>query len=380
MLKVANVIAEGRFGGPQRWISVVSRRLKNFGFNQIVIFPIFESERFYKELNKEEIETRRIVLHRLTKRKKHLIKFILYFIPEIVVLYNLVKKDDIDIVICNNSWQFKGVVAGKLAGKKVIWHLHETSTPFFVNIILKFLATYFVDAFIVAGKCVRNYYLSGTGLAEKPIIEIQSPVDTSKFDFKRAKQDSKISDNTRLKIITAGNINPAKGLEYFIEMAVILNQQYDNLSFFIVGPHIESQRVYSAKLLELIRQSNLQNVNFYGESENMEEVLNAADIYVCSSITEASPLSVWEAMSMAKPIVSTDVGDVAKFIQDGESGYIVPIKNANSLAEKVGLLIKNKVLRKKFGTNAREIAIKKLDVEICVKKHAEFYREVVKRL
>ena len=37
-------------------------------------------------------------------------------------------------------------------------------------------------------------------------------------------------------------------------------------------------------------------------------------------------------------------------------------------------------LRKRFGINAREIAIKNLDVEICVKKHAEFYREVTKRL
>ena len=380
MHKIVIIVEEGRFGGPQRWISLVSGRLKNIGFAQIVIFPIFESKRFYKELNQKKIETRRIVLHRLTKDKKYLIKFIIFFIPEIVTLYKSLKKDDIDIVLCNNSWQFKGVIAGKLARKKVVWHLHETSTPFIINIILKFLATYFVDAFIVAGNRVKNYYLSGRRLSVKPIIEIQSPVDTFKFDPKKANQDLKILENNGLKIITAGNINSAKGLEYFIEMAVILNKQYDNLSFFIVGPHIESQRVYSAKLFEKIRLYNLKNLHFYGESENMGEVLNAADIYVCSSITEASPLSVWEAMSMAKAIVSTDVGDVAKFIQDGESGYIVPIKSANALAEKVGLLIENKALRKKFGINAREIAIKKLDVEICVKKHVEFYREVINKL
>ena len=69
MLKVANIIDEGRYGGPQRWISVVAGRLINFGFDQIVISPILDSDRFCKELNQQGIETRRIVLHRLTKEK-----------------------------------------------------------------------------------------------------------------------------------------------------------------------------------------------------------------------------------------------------------------------------------------------------------------------
>ena len=79
---------------------------------------------------------------------------------------------------------------------------------------------------------------------------------------------------------------------------------------------------------------------------------------------------------MGKAIVSTDVGDVAKFIKDGENGYITPIKNASAMAEKVKLFIENADLRKKFGTNARKIAVKNLDVDICAKKHADFYRKI----
>ena len=81
---------------------------------------------------------------------------------------------------------------------------------------------------------------------------------------------------------------------------------------------------------------------------------------------------------MEKAIVSTDVGDVAKFIKEGVSGHIVPIKNALAMAEKVELLIDNKVLRKKFGENARKIAVKELDVDICTKKQAKFYRKIMK--
>lgn len=377
ILKVATVTEEGRYGGPQRWISSVSGKLRDFGFDQIVIFPDVDSDRFYEELNVQEVLTKQISLHRLTKEKTHLIKFVLLFIPETLSLYKLLKKEDVDIVDCNHSWQFKGVIAGKLARKKIVWHLHETSTPFFVNIIFKFLAKNFADAFITAGQRVRVYYLSDQRLSRKPILEIQAPVDTVVFDPGKVKADQKIGDYSGLKIVTVANINPIKGIEYFVEMSSILNELYGDLSFFVVGSQLANQKSYTDKISRLTKKYNLRNLHFYGPLDNIPSVLKAADVYVCSSVAEASPISVWEAMSMGKAIVSTDVGDVARFIIEGESGFVVPIKNAGALAEKVGLFVKNADLRKRFGTNARKIAIKNLDVDICVKKHSEFYRKIM---
>jgi glycosyltransferase involved in cell wall biosynthesis len=115
---------------------------------------------------------------------------------------------------------------------------------------------------------------------------------------------------------------------------------------------------------------------FYGPSDNVPSVLKAADIYVCSSIAEASPISVWEAISMAKSTVTTNVGDVALFIREGESGFVVPVKNAKALAVKVSLLIDDDSLRFSFGERARQIAVDCLDIEICVKKHEELYRRI----
>ena len=103
MLKIANVAKEGRFGGPRGWIPTVSGRLKDSGFDQIVIFRVLDSDRFYEDLNLQRIKTRRIVLHRLTKEKNHLIKFVVLFILEIVSLYKLLKKEGVDIVHYNNS-------------------------------------------------------------------------------------------------------------------------------------------------------------------------------------------------------------------------------------------------------------------------------------
>lgn len=376
MLKVINLTMEGRYAGPHAFIAACAKKLKNDGIETTVVFPNEDSDFFLKKLCTMGVPAKRLPLHRLTKEKKHLIKYVLFFIPEIILLYNLIKKKGIDIVHCNNSWQFKGIIAGKLAKKKVVWHLHETSTPFLINIIFKFLAKNFADAFITSGEKVRSYYLSDGRLSRKPILEIQAPVDTLIFDPEKVEKDEKIADYSELKIVTVGNVNPLKGIEYFIGMASILSDQQDNLRFFVVGPHFYSQRKYSKKMLQMVEDLELKNFHFYGPSDNVSSVLKAADIYVCSSIEEASPISIWEAMSMAKAIVSTYVGDVVKFINNGENGYVTPIKDAAALAEKVSLLIKDEGLRKKFGQNAREVAVRCLDINVNAKKYVTFYNQL----
>ena len=80
---------------------------------------------------------------------------------------------------------------------------------------------------------------------------------------------------------------------------------------------------------------------------------------------------------MGKPIVSTDVGDVARFIKDGENGFIVPPRSSKSLVEKLEILLRDRKLRRKFSENVRRIAIEHLDIDICVKKHIQVYHHIL---
>jgi len=378
LIKVANVILEGRYGGPQARIAIVAESLKKYNVETIVVFPKKGSEIFHKNLIEKGIQSRLLSLHRLSRQKLHLIKFFCLFAPELFSLYRVFKKERVNVVHCNNASQIKGVIAGRLAGAKVVWHLQNTQAPNAIKIIFNYLlAPCFCDGFITAGERVQNYYLTGNNHLDKPIAIIQAPVETTSFDPEHVQECERIVTATGSKIVTIGNINPAKGFEYFLSMAAHLNKRCSNLSFFIVGPHLSTQKKYSRKIVNRANKLGLKNLQFYGFSENVASVLKAADIYVCSSIREASPISVWEAMAMAKPIVSTDVGDVAMLIKDGENGFVVPPKNAKLLAQKVSLLIGNEKLRRELGRKARETAIKYLDVDICAKKHADFYRSIM---
>ncbi len=376
-MKIANIIEEGRYGGPQARILGVAERIKVEGIDTVVICPKQESEQFYTEAVKRKVEMLRVPMHRLSRNPLAIFRYFITFPKEVYFLYQLLKKENIDIVHCNSARQFKGVVAGWLARKKVIWHLQDTWNPLIIRAFF-FAASFLVDHFIAAGERVREYYLGRFPLNRKPVKIIQAPVDTSVFDPDLVYADQRIAASPGVKVVSVGNINPAKGYRYFIDAASYFNRKNGEASFWIVGESLESQRNYYDSLLEKSKASDLNNIYLYGPSPNVKSVLKATDIYVCSSIYEASPISVWEAMSMGKAIVATDVGDVSRFIQNGVNGFVVPIGDATALAEKIRILIEDPVLREKFGKKAREVTIENLDLNVTVKKHIEVYRECLK--
>ena len=377
-MKVANIIEEGRLGGPQIRIAEVARCLKAHGIETTVVYPQYQSDLFRQRLEAYGIRNVRLPLHRLTKDKTHLLAYFSFFFYEIIFLYLFFKREQFDIIHCSGgSWQFKGIIAGRLAGSKTLWHLNDTGMSGFFRWIFRLIAPKFADGLIVAGKRVRDYYIEQLSLGSMPIFEIQAPVDTQYYDPFSAGYDETISKADGLKIVTVANINPTKGLDYFMHMAAYLNRHYERLNFFIVGPVYDTQKRYSKILHELADSLKLNNLHFYGSCRDVPSILKAADIFVCTSISESGPMSVWEAMSMGKAIVSTDVGDVARFLKNEETGFVVPIKDTEALANKVSVLVENPDIRERFGKKAREAACKYLDVAVTARKHMEAYKTVL---
>ncbi len=81
---------------------------------------------------------------------------------------------------------------------------------------------------------------------------------------------------------------------------------------------------------------------------------------------------------MEKPIISTKVGDVPLYVRSGESGLIVDSRNAEKIAKQFMDLVKNREKRKEFARRAREIALRELDVGVCVEKHQQAFRTILK--
>jgi glycosyltransferase involved in cell wall biosynthesis len=269
------------------------------------------------------------------------------------------------------------VIAGKLAGSRVIWHLNDTQAPMLFRVLVKIMCRLFVDGLIVAGEKVRRYYVAEMNILNMPVFEIQAPVDTRYYNPLESKKNSgKTLPSKGLNVVSIGNINPKKGYENFIRMASVFKDCND-IHFYIIGPCFDTQEAYFRKLKNLRTALQAANITFFGHSDQIRDILGKTAIYVCSSLTEASPMAVREAMSMGIPVITTDVGDVSHLIRDGENGYIVPFQSPQKIAQKVRLLAENRCLREALGRKARVTVMEKVDVDTIARQHLFAYTHII---
>ncbi len=104
------------------------------------------------------------------------------------------------------------------------------------------------------------------------------------------------------------------------------------------------------------------------------------DVYVSTSLSDAGiDASTAEAMACGLPVVVTDVADNKKWVDNGVNGFVVPVKDPKSLAEKIIYLLQNEDIRKKFGKINRKIIEERNNYYKEMKKMEDIYKELIRR-
>jgi glycosyltransferase involved in cell wall biosynthesis len=88
--------------------------------------------------------------------------------------------------------------------------------------------------------------------------------------------------------------------------------------------------------------------------EEMPQAYVEADVFCLPSWWEAMPLSILEAMESGLPVVASDVGDVARVVEDGRNGYVVPPKAPEKIAEALRPLLIDGELRRQLGAASKQ--------------------------
>jgi glycosyltransferase involved in cell wall biosynthesis len=105
---------------------------------------------------------------------------------------------------------------------------------------------------------------------------------------------------------------------------------------------------------EIEKSFERKNVILAGPKDNVVPYLQAMDVYVMPSLTETTCLSVLEAMSCGLPVVSTPVGYVNDYIENGQNGILVPKQNPFAMSKELEKLKASELTREKLGFAARK--------------------------
>ncbi len=144
-----------------------------------------------------------------------------------------------------------------------------------------------------------------------------------------------------------------------------------------VGPFDEGSGVsVSISQDEIV---NMPNVHIAGYSNCPESYLAIADILCLPSYREGFGTVVIEAAAMGVPTIGTDIYGLSDAIVDGETGLLVPLRNAEELAKAMEILLANKELRVQMGEAAKLRAQKEFDAKIVSKLLAEEYSFLLKQ-
>jgi D-inositol-3-phosphate glycosyltransferase len=168
---------------------------------------------------------------------------------------------------------------------------------------------------------------------------------------------------TRRIVLFVGRIEPLKGIDTLLRaMALVVPEipcWREDLSVIIIGgaPGAGIERVTAevARLENLRAELGIEElVTFQGaqDQDTLVYYYAAADMVVMPSHYESFGMVALEAMACGTPVVASKVGGLAFSVQDGQTGFLVPDRDAEALAEKIRLLLCDDELRQKLGLQA----------------------------
>jgi glycosyltransferase involved in cell wall biosynthesis len=178
----------------------------------------------------------------------------------------------------------------------------------------------------------------------------------------------------QLVMVCVANLIPYKG---HIDLVTALSQVKDMLPSGWVLYLLGRDDGCGVSINDLLTEYGLEeNVFLKGECNNVRKYLSASDIAIICSHQEGFSNSLLEYMAYGLPIIATDVGGNREAITDEITGFIVPSKDINTLANKIADLSNNEELRKKIGANAHREVLKKFSMDKCIETYEQLYTAI----
>lgn len=182
--------------------------------------------------------------------------------------------------------------------------------------------------------------------------------------------------DTTFRIVSTGALIWRKGYEYALLAVRQLVDRGVPVHYDIIGDGPERQRVlYTIHDLEL-----QHHVRLVGSCppERVRDLLQPADVFLLSSLSEGISNAALEAMACGVPVVTTDCGGMREAVTDGVEGFLVPVREAGQMAQRLHLLWKDRALRERMGAAARQRVLREFSLEQQAQQFLAMYQSVMK--
>ncbi len=164
-----------------------------------------------------------------------------------------------------------------------------------------------------------------------------------------------------------------KGIVEYIDAARLLRAREIDATFQLIGD-VDPGNPATVSFDELQLWKKEGVVQILGFRKDIANLFANAHIVTLPSYREGLPKVLVEAAACGRAVVTTDVPGCRDAIEPGETGLLVPVRDAEALAEALALLITDSTVRRKMGNAGRLLAEREFSIEKIVQQHLDIYR------
>ncbi|RSD34407.1 MAG: glycosyltransferase [Methanohalophilus sp.] len=175
------------------------------------------------------------------------------------------------------------------------------------------------------------------------------------------------------KLLWIGRYANGKGVDYLIDAFSILQSKHPDATLTMVGKGPDKERILQ-KIQDLNLEKYITIKDFIPNSE-IVQLYQECSVFVLPSLEEGVPRTILEAMACGIPVVCTQLPQLMDIVED--SGYLVPVKDAQVLADRICEILSDSDLAMKLGSNGRENVVANYSWKDTVKKTIGLYEGLI---
>ena len=180
-------------------------------------------------------------------------------------------------------------------------------------------------------------------------------------------------ESETLKVVFTARMVKEKGIIEVIEAAEKLRKDYEGkVEFWLCGRLAVNTDAISREELEA--RCDGKYIKWLNFQKDIKSILERCHIMAFPSCyREGVPKSLIDVCAVGRPIVTTNSIGCKDVVDDGVNGFLIPVKDSETLAQKLRILIEDKALRVSMGKAAREKAEREFSIEDVIEKHLNIY-------
>ncbi len=215
----------------------------------------------------------------------------------------------------------------------------------------------------------KLYAFNGPGTA------IPRAFHTDRFLNNGSREEARIRlkrPENRNVVLFLGNITKQKRPDRFLDVFAKVADRLPEAEAWMVGDGVlRSDTEARAEKLGIS-----DRVIFWGYQDEVAPFISGSNLLFISSDTEGVPGIALESLYLERPVVTTDAGDVGMAVKDGQTGYLCPADDTDTLAERIHQLLTNDEKARQMGSNGKDHILEYFNLPRLARLYLDFFRDV----